>query len=168
MGRALTWSNIRYMGGRREDLRTKLFRRLVITEPPTDTDRLGRPLIGPCLLWQRPQKKTGYGLVYEPGTQHGLQVHRVMYEMFVGPIENELDHLCRVRHCGSPAHLEDVTHAENCQRGDSYQSLITHCPAGHPYDEANTGIKPPHPESKSGNPRRRCRACARDYYHAHK
>jgi hypothetical protein len=28
-----------------------------------------------------------------------------------------LDHLCRVRSCVNPAHLEPVTNAENCRRG---------------------------------------------------
>jgi hypothetical protein len=39
--------------------------------------------------------------------------------MFVGPIppNREIDHLCRVRSCVNPAHLEVVTNRENCRRG---------------------------------------------------
>lgn len=29
----------------------------------------------------------------------------------------DLDHLCRVRSCVNPDHLEPVSRAENCQRG---------------------------------------------------
>jgi hypothetical protein len=45
--------------------------------------------------------------------------HRFAYELLVGPIPEdlELDHLCRVRHCVNPAHLEPVTHLENILRG---------------------------------------------------
>ena len=44
--------------------------------------------------------------------------HRWSYVHFVGPIPEglELDHLCRVRHCVNPEHLEPVTHAENVRR----------------------------------------------------
>lgn len=39
------------------------------------------------------------------------------YEVFVGPIpeELELDHLCNVKVCINPRHLEAVTHEENMQ-----------------------------------------------------
>ncbi len=44
--------------------------------------------------------------------------HRVAYELFVGAIPDglEIDHLCRVRNCFNPAHLEAVTHQENINR----------------------------------------------------
>jgi hypothetical protein len=46
-------------------------------------------------------------------------VHRVVYELegFLVLPGRELDHVCRVRHCCNPAHLEPVTHLENVRRG---------------------------------------------------
>lgn len=62
--------------------------------------------------------------------------HRVAYELFVGPIPEglTLDHLCRVRHCVNPLHLEPVTRGENTRRNDSAPSQNarkTHCIRGH-------------------------------------
>src|SRR3546814_19356891 len=49
------------------------------------------------------------------------QAHRISYELCVGPIPEgmELDHLCRVRRCVNPAHMEPVTHRENVLRGEA-------------------------------------------------
>jgi hypothetical protein len=46
-------------------------------------------------------------------------VHRLAWEIVVGPIEPglEIDHLCRNRVCLNPAHLEPVTKEENVRRG---------------------------------------------------
>lgn len=55
-----------------------------------------------------------------PGKRGKVHVgaHRVAYELFVGPIPDglELDHLCRVRNCINPDHLEAVTHQVNVER----------------------------------------------------
>lgn len=86
--------------------------------------------------------------------------HRFAYEDIVGPILEGLtiDHLCRVRHCVNPAHLEPVTHLENVRRGNGglNQLAKTHCPKGHPYDEENTYRLPSRPSG------RYCRACRRE------
>lgn len=80
---------------------------------------LSRLMICPdgCLVWTGHCDDKGYGRV-QAGTGRPQKVHRVTYQMFVGPIPAglELDHLCRVKRCGSPAHLEPVTHAENMRR----------------------------------------------------
>lgn len=48
--------------------------------------------------------------------------HRYMYEREVGQIPEgmHLDHLCRVRACVEPAHLEPVTPRENAVRAATY------------------------------------------------
>jgi len=82
----------------------------------------------------------GYGCVEFQGRR--TQAHRFVYERLVGPIPEglQLDHLCRVRCCVNPDHLEPVTNRENARRGNAGLHLRkrTHCPRGHPYDEANT------------------------------
>lgn len=106
---------------------------------------------GECWLWRGTVDDHGYGRM---GVAYrSVLAHRLAYELVIGPIPVglTLDHLCRVRLCVNPAHLEPVTQSENVKRGG--YSLKTHCPQGHPYDEANTY------RSKTG---RVCRACGRD------
>jgi hypothetical protein len=52
------------------------------------------------------------------GTKN-VAAHRFAYELMVGPIPEdlELDHLCGVRECVNPRHLEAVTHLVNVRRG---------------------------------------------------
>lgn len=87
-----------------------------------------------CWLWAASQNN-GYGLLRWNGSTR--RAHRVVYQLFVGEIPGglELDHICRVRHCVNPAHLEPVTHRENMLRGDTVfakGAAKTHCPKGHP------------------------------------
>ena len=105
-----------------------------------------------CWIWSG-AINNGYGRAYIAGRL--FYAHRVVYEVIVGPIPEglELDHLCRVRACVNPAHLEPVTRAENLRRGLKGE-LTTRCPAGHPYDGANT--------RKRSNGHRVCRACHRE------
>jgi len=46
-------------------------------------------------------------------------VHKVAYHFLVGPVPEGLviDHLCAVRACVRPTHLEPVTMGENTERG---------------------------------------------------
>lgn len=103
-----------------------------------------------CWEWVAALTNHGYGQVWWNG--RNLGAHRVAYELLVGPIPRgrQLDHLCRMRSCINPAHLEPVTGQVNVQRGR--KPWKTHCPSGHPYDEANTKLY-------RGN--RYCLACQR-------
>jgi hypothetical protein len=90
-----------------------------------------------CWLWVGTVRPDGYGL-FGAGNR---RAHRVAYELFVGPIPEgaELDHLCRVRHCVKPAHLEPVTPTENRRRQAPWhwRHNSSHCPNGHPYSGPN-------------------------------
>lgn len=70
-----------------------------------------------CWLWKGAKSKGGYGYLRVMGTP--TQAHRVFYERHKGAIPEGLhiDHLCRVRGCVNPDHLEPVTLAENGRRG---------------------------------------------------
>jgi len=111
-----------------------------------------------CWLWTAYCSKDGYGKFHSNRLDNTL-AHRVSYEMYKGKIPEgmQIDHLCKVRCCVNPDHLEPVTQQENIRRGETGINFrsVTHCPKGHAYDEANTSFK------KSGA--RRCNACARIY-----
>lgn len=115
-----------------------------------------------CWLWQAQITSLGYGRI-RVGTQP-CYAHRVSYELHRGQIPEglEIDHLCRVRRCVNPDHLELVTRLENVRRGTrggmgAINAAKTHCPKGHPYDEANTAYR----RKPSGAVSRRCRTCER-------
>ncbi len=73
----------------------------------------------PCWIWVFPaQTGAGYARVVINGQTY--LAHRAMYEQEVGPIPDGLtiDHLCNVKACVNPAHLEAVTLQENIRRRD--------------------------------------------------
>lgn len=115
-----------------------------------------------CWLWQGVRfSRTGYAQFSVDNKTRS--VHRVAYELYVGPIPDGLtvDHLCRVRNCVNPEHLEAVTARENILRGESpcaHNARKTHCPKGHPYDEGNTRWS----VLTSGQRNRVCRICSRE------
>ena len=108
----------------------------------------------PCWAWTDWLGKSGYGQFFI-GKRRFI-AHRFSYEHYRGAVPSglELDHLCRVRHCVNPYHLEPVTHAENMRRGDN--AMRGFCVHGHPFDAANTRWK----SGKFGR-YRRCLTCHR-------
>jgi hypothetical protein len=115
-----------------------------------------------CWIFQGSLTIGGYGRVGIAGGKSYRVTHRVTYEHFIATIPDglELDHLCRVRACCNPWHLEPVTHAENCRRAEAYGERVahryakTHCKRGHPYSGDNLKV--------TAQGTRKCRTCTRD------
>lgn len=73
-----------------------------------------------CWLWTA-STNHGYGHFWVSPDVGKVYAHRYAYELLVGPIPDglEIDHLCKVRNCVNPEHLEPVTKEENWRRGDA-------------------------------------------------
>jgi hypothetical protein len=115
-------------------------------------------LTGPpfaCWLYGGTLTPDGYGNSRFAGTNERY-VHRAAWELANGPIPAgmTIDHLCRVRSCYNPSHLEPVTKRENTLRGigpTAVHARQTHCIRGHEFTPENTAT-----DHRGG---RRCRAC---------
>lgn len=104
-----------------------------------------------CWLWTALANHDGYGLFFVNGRR--LRAHRYAYELLVGPIPLGLtiDHLCRVRGCANPAHMEPVTNRVNTLRGvgpTALNATMIRCREGH--------------ELHAGRRTRRCLVCKRE------
>jgi HNH endonuclease len=116
------------------------------------------PLAGGCWEWAGVRSKLGYGRFTYGRKAH--QAHRLVYELFVGPIPDglELDHLCWNPWCVFPEHLEPVTHAENTRRRRAerlgHWASRTHCRNGHELTPENSAYY-----TKQGYSCRYCRTC---------
>lgn len=129
-------------GGPSEPLQERLDH-LVIPEPNSG-----------CHLFTGALSTAGYGQIGV--NRRVLYAHRVAYELYVGPIPDGMviDHLCRVRCCVNPAHLEVVSHRENILRGNGYSARNARaaaCPRGHPRTDDGMYVL------RDGT--RRCRPC---------
>lgn len=106
---------------------------------------------GDCWEWTA-SLNDGYGAFFDNVNRKQWRAHRLVWTLLVGPIPKGmvLDHLCRVKSCVNPDHLEVVTQQENMRRG-SWPGR-PNCVHGHEYTPENTGLA-------SG--RRFCRTCRR-------
>jgi hypothetical protein len=120
-----------------------------------------------CWLWTG-ARSHGYGNFYVSlggGKYKQVQAHRWAYEDANGPIPEGriwvIDHLCRVKHCVNPRHLELVKQQVNVLRGDLPRALRENrCVNGHEYTPENTFIN-----SKGA---RVCRICKKASYERRK
>lgn len=113
---------------------------------------------GDCWLWVAGRTPNGYGKFKIAG--QSLGAHRVAWRLLVGPIPDGLaiDHLCKVKRCVNPDHLEPVTPRSNVMRSSSWaarQAGQTHCKRGHPLSGPNLARW-----GKRGH--RFCRICHRE------
>lgn len=102
---------MRYRRTRRPPLQTSrartlrcFYRHVDMTDPRSD-----------CWKWTA-RLINGYGTFTTVGRP--VMAHRASYMLHVGdiPTGHDVDHLCNVRHCVNPDHLEPTTRAENQRR----------------------------------------------------
>lgn len=101
-----------------------------------------------CWIWKLSVGSHGYGNAFIGGAS--MVAHRVSYAAFVGELlpKMVIDHLCKVRRCVNPGHLEQVTQKMNIYRTNNAGILVaakknaqkTHCPSGHEYTNENVYI----------------------------
>lgn len=114
-----------------------------------------------CWLWKGFVNERGYGQFtpYHKKEVRAkqLRAHRYSYSLTRSiPKGFVIDHLCRVRNCVNPKHLEAVTSKENNRRSESNAGKNyrkTACKRGHPFDKKNTRYL-------SSGAGRQCRICS--------
>lgn len=118
-----------------------------------------------CWLWSGALSRAGYGLLQVPirrGQRRKAPAHRWAYERKHGLVPDGLvlDHLCRIRSCVNPEHLEVVTHRINVLRGvgtGAKNARKYTCPKGHALVAGN--LVPA--QVKLGA--RSCKTCRKEY-----
>jgi hypothetical protein len=128
-----------------------------------------------CWIWNGTIAHDGYGRV--PSGRRGVSIpaHRLAFEYAKGPIQDglQIDHLCRIKGCINPDHLEAVTASMNVLRGlvpttaSKHMKAVrarltaiprTHCPRGHELTAENVILERQH---RDGSITRKCRECKR-------
>lgn len=114
-----------------------------------------RPDLGECWIWIGALSDDGYGLFRASTEEKRKYAHRYAWEMSGRSLVARLtlDHLCAVRPCVRPEHLDQVTQAVNAARSQGVcasNARKTHCKRGHEFTPENT---------MPGRRGRVCRAC---------
>ena len=109
-----------------------------------------------CWLWMAALKRDGYAKFTSHSTGHKMAF---LHWNGVVPEGKEIDHICGVKCCVNPQHLQAITHKENVAKSGSwdFNRRKTHCPKGHPYSGENLYI--------SGT-NRQCNICRRERSYA--
>lgn len=108
-----------------------------------------------CWMWFGSVAANGYSKTVIEGRH--VSAHRAVYSYFKGPIANGMciDHLCGIKRCVNPEHLESVTPRTNTLRCEhaiaTVNSKKIHCIRGHVLSGENLYITP--------NGRRQCKKC---------
>jgi hypothetical protein len=132
---------------------------------PSPAQRLAAGLVrmpNGCLEWTGATDPKGYGRITADGKT--VLTHRLAWGLAHPdePLPPVVRHfVCDNPPCCDPAHLRPGTEAENNadmrskgrDRNGAYQRAKTHCKNRHPFNEANTYLRP--------NGARACRACKR-------
>lgn len=112
-----------------------------------------------CWPWLSTRNSEGYGMftLQVEGRRVSRPAHRLVWTELVGeiPADKVLDHICRVRHCVRPEHLEIVTFRANVLRGvgpTAQNARRSECVNGHQLTPANLYL------TREGH--RHCRTCA--------
>jgi hypothetical protein len=108
---------------------------------------------GECWLWTGALTAAGYGSFWTGGAKVFALAHRVAVLLTTGelPLHLEVDHLCRVRRCVRPDHLELVKHQTNVLRGTAPGAMNarkTHCQNGHEFQPETTYVPPSRPNAR--------------------
>lgn len=109
---------------------------------------------GGCWLWNRSKSRDGYGWASLGNKTY--QAHRLVRFLLRGepPEGLVLDHLCRVRHCVNPEHLEPVTNLKNLLRSELTPAGAQKCVKVHAFIHKGR--------------QRRCPICRAAYNEAHR
>ena len=109
-----------------------------------------------CWEWTGRLTEKGYGHVYFQGTTQ--RVHRLTYQLLVGPIPAplELHHRCENEPCCNPAHLELCTTLYNVNQKAGVNK--SRCSRGHELTDENTRVQ----TDRRGHIHRSCKTCARE------
>lgn len=139
------WSAIRFCSRQCSGLARRDVPLLQLTPQFIEDRCIPEPNSG-CWIWLNGLSSDGYGGIKLTG-RSAMTAHRASYIAHHGVVPEglEVDHLCRLRCCVNPDHLEAVSHRENSRRRSAVRA---HCLHGHLLD----GI------SKRG---RYCKTCSR-------